>query len=674
MQVDNTTLLINEGEFVKCFGVEGGAIRVLGGFHVYIKNSNFSDNQAEESGGSVYARADNGSFANLIFENVSFNKGTSLQGGGACYLSSVNTTIRNCDFQECNSMYGGALLMRKGSSVEHVVKIINSTIHKNSASDSGGGIYVSTKVSVFLESTIITANEAPERHGGGIVSDSAWLSLTNVTIEENEARTGGGIAVLNGSEIAVRASMISDNSADSGGGVFMQEIADARIQETQFRKNKADGKGGGVFLENSVCNGDGVRFVGNSAADGGGLAIDQTSSAFCSRCNFVDNKAEENGGGIYTKSIGVNSNEISAQLDRCVFSGNRATFGGGIYYRKLTSAEDSDVSSREQNAKDQGIVLFDASFSGNVAKKNGSAVHSNRKSSISVFCSSSATDTSLNTILEPEELASIRISSRDGETCRREAIKDNNEAASFTTYVRKIRLEGDGLTKLGSNVYRLSEIVSGSVLSPITVTPYDDYGQFPALSAEDDLSPRLKGDRLVGGVFAANLNDNGSYSFSGIRTNVMKPGEHLLIISFPDADELDNLTIRVEARECHVGEMQRQDGVYCEECSSSSYTFSPEESTCLPCPTNANCTGSFIFPQRGYWLNSPCHNRTVECLNPEACDGIAVEDIDLASEVRSERLYQFTEQLEKTCPVMAIDQVRFRQLQCSQVCQEQYDQ
>ena len=639
-------------------------------YSVFIKNSIFLRNSAEESGGSVYARSDEDGSAFLKLKNVSFQEDTSGQAGGGCYLSSVNAIIRNCRFQSCSSFYGGALLLRRGLNAEHSVKIVESTIQKNSARASGGGIYASIKVPVFLESTIITDNSAPAQNGGGIAADDAILSLTNTTIRKNEARKGGGIAALNGSEIAVRASMISDNSAGSGGGVFMQEVADATIQKTQFRKNKADGKGGGVLLKDSVCNGDGVRFVGNSAADGGGLAIDQTSSAFCSRCNFVDNKAEENGGGIYTKSIGVNSNEISAQLDRCVFSGNRAIFGGGIYYRKLTSAEDSDVSSGEQNAKDQGIVLFDASFSGNVAKKNGSAVHSNRKSSISVFCSSSATDTSLNTILEPEELASIRISSRDGETCRREAIRDNKEAASFTTYVRKIRLEGDGLTKLGSNVYRLSEIVSGSVLSPITVTPYDDYGQFPALSAKDDLSPRLKGDRLVGGVFAANLNDNGSYSFSGIRTNVMKPGPYNLIISFPDVDDLEEITIMVEARECHVGETQKSHGVYCELCGPDSYTVSPDETDCLSCPPNANCTGNFIFPQVGYWLPSPCHNRTVECLNSEACNGQNASEPQATSQTHSDKLYQFTEELDTTCPVREDDIEAFQKLQCRKVPSE----
>ena len=664
-------MLINEGAFVNCSGVEGGAIRVLGGaLDVRIKNTVFSGNSAEESGGSVYARADDGSSTSLSFKNVSFRRSASAQAGGACYLSSINTTIRDCDFQECSSMYGGALLMRMGAVAKHVVKITNSAIHKNTVTDSGGGIYASSEVSVFLESTNITNNEAPQRHGGGIAADNARLSLTTVTIEKNAAQEGGGIAVLNGAMLRIRNTKISQNSAKHGGGVFMHNITDAKIQETQLNRNKADGKGGGVLFQDAICEASHVRFGRNRARDGGGLAIDQTSRVLCSKCNFVNNTANENGGGIHAKAEAGSSN-VSAQLDGCEFSGNSAIFGGGIYSRKLTThPEDRNTSYEEQNAKTQGIVLINASFSGNAAKKNGSAVHSNHKSFIFISCPVSATNTSLHSMLKPEDLKSLRENSHDEETCRKEVIRGNNESAAFTTYVRKIELVGDGLTHLNSNVYRLSEIVSGSVLSPITVIPLDDYGQFPALSLKDDLSPKLKGDQLVGGVFAASLNENGSYSFSGIRTNVMKPGENHLIVSFPDADELENLTILVKARECYVGEMQRQDGVYCEECSSSSYTFSPEDSTCSPCPENANCTGSFIFPQRGYWLNSPCHNRTVECLNPEACDGITQEDIALAFEVRSDQLYQFTEQLEKTCPVTEIDQTAFKQLQCREVRQE----
>ena len=652
---------------MNCAGVEGGAIRVLGwALDVRIKNSKFSGNSAEESGGSVYARADDGSSASLSFENVSFHGSTSRQAGGACYLSSINTTIRNCDFQECSSVYGGALMLRRGLNPKQSVEIIGSIIENNSAEANGGGIHVSTKMTVLLESTIISKNSAPQQSGGGIAADDATISLVNAKILGNEAQKGGGIAVLNKSKISVHTTYFSENIADGGGGLFMQDVKDATIQKTELRNNKADGKGGGILLKNAVCEGDGVRFVGNKATDGGGLAIDQSSRVLCSRCRLKNNKASGNGGGLHAKA-GGDSNKISAQLDRCTFSGNRAVFGGGIYYRKLTSSEDRDTSSQEQNAKIEGIVLINASFSGNAAEKKGPAVHSNRKSLVSVLCPKSATDISPNFILKPEEIEWLREISHDEETCRKEAIRGNNESAAFTTYVRKIELVGDELTYLNSNVYQLSEIVSGSVLPTITVTPLDDYGQSPALSLKDDLSPKLKGNTLVGGVFSASLNEDGSYSFSGIRTNVTRPGQYNLTITFLEVDNLKEITISVIARECHVGETQKSHGVYCELCGPDAYTVFPSETGCLSCPLNANCTGNFTFAQVGYWLPSPCHNRTVECLNSEACNGENASETPAAAQTHSDKLYQFTEELETICPVSPDDISAFQNLQCGEV-------
>ena len=148
--------------------------------------------------------------------------------------------------------------------------------------------------------------------GGGIHTNSANLSLSNM--------------------------VISDNMAVAGGGMFNQNST-LNINNVDFTNNDATGTlntdgGGGMFNDATTLSLDGVDFIGNSSYRGGGLLLQNYSNMTVLDGNFTNNTVLFSAGLYFDgKSAGggiLITTESFMRIDGTAFTGNQASDGGGI--------------------------------------------------------------------------------------------------------------------------------------------------------------------------------------------------------------------------------------------------------------------------------------------------------------------------------------------------------
>lgn len=260
------------------------------------------------------------------------------------YLSIDNLTITGGE----TGGSGGGFLGENRSSL----RVLNSTISSNTASNSGGGIY--SRGNVYLKYSDVSSNTASTGDGGGINMQAATggeggegkygATVIESTISSNSATAGDGggihVAFYSGGEGGSPASSfayllgatVTGNSAVNGGGVSTdgglivagQYYAAQGI--TSISNNVASQNGGGVHLQGGSIDGGGSKY---SVFGSGGESV--TNSVL----TVSGNVANSDGGGIYVGDYAFTA------LTSSTISNNAATTGsgGGIY-----SGSDSSLS------------------------------------------------------------------------------------------------------------------------------------------------------------------------------------------------------------------------------------------------------------------------------------------------------------------------------------------
>jgi len=136
--------------------------------------------------------------------------GATIDGGGATRVfaidGSVNLHLDQVTVKGGSADYGaGAEVYGPGA-----MTVTRSTFSGNTASGSGGAIYVAYGGSVDVVNSTMYGNVA--NSGGAIYAYSATLSLTNVTATANNATSTYGGAIRSGStELTIRNSVLAEN-------------------------------------------------------------------------------------------------------------------------------------------------------------------------------------------------------------------------------------------------------------------------------------------------------------------------------------------------------------------------------------------------------------------------------------------------------------------------------
>ena len=262
-------------------------------------------------GGALYA----GNDGELEIIDSTFENNTATTNGGAVYIYNDNdATISGSTFTNNESLADGGAIFGE---IHYNVTIVDCTITGNSAADDGGGLALDNKKPdnvLSITDTTIDANDADL--GGGLridAQDPLIVSITNSTVSNNTAQTDAGIGFDDpGITATINNSTISANAALYGsGGVYIGSGSSLTVNQSTISANSSAGSytgtdGGGIQLgdNTSVVTLSGSIVSGNSsgvagAADFGlysSLASDTASiTATNSLIGEVDSRITVNG-------------------------------------------------------------------------------------------------------------------------------------------------------------------------------------------------------------------------------------------------------------------------------------------------------------------------------------------------------------------------------------------
>ncbi|WP_296884451.1 C1 family peptidase [uncultured Methanobrevibacter sp.] len=154
----------------------------------YITNSQFINLNATMSAGAIAIKElDEVFIENCSFINVTSSKNAgavSIDTAGFLYNNTGISLIKNCEFLNCSSEFGGALIILGGNGI-----ILQSTFKDNRAVYDGGAIYLSNGKYIIgntlIENNKLTYAEKELVHGGGIYVDRSILTAYNSHFIDN---------------------------------------------------------------------------------------------------------------------------------------------------------------------------------------------------------------------------------------------------------------------------------------------------------------------------------------------------------------------------------------------------------------------------------------------------------------------------------------------------------
>ena len=199
-----------------------------------ISDSTFTGNFADALGGGIFNYTPGGIINTLQLTNVTLTGNTASEGGA---INNANSGLfTNVVMNGNQADRGGALW--QGGVPGGLTTLINVTMAQNTASDSGGGLFLYTFIYPPFDGNGITINNnSAAAQGGGIYVSQGTLLLKNATLSGNSSGAGGGI--LNTSKGAIELANVTlrGNSASNVGGILNQ--GSATVKNTIFSKGSA---------------------------------------------------------------------------------------------------------------------------------------------------------------------------------------------------------------------------------------------------------------------------------------------------------------------------------------------------------------------------------------------------------------------------------------------------
>jgi|TARA_B100000959_G_scaffold142669_3_gene149769 hypothetical protein len=273
------------------------------------------------TGGSTESIGCTGGGGLLITANDMFN----LDTEGGTNFKHTGAVIEDVIIEGNWSHNGGGLsIFRSSGSV-----INNVTIRDNACSAFGGGVFTYGS-QISMTSVTITQNNnlTGTAQGGGIMMPVTGGTLDNMTITDNLGCCKGAGIWTNNSDWIMTNSIISGNHGTDGSALGMLESEPTLINVT-MSDNTSDGNGGALWSFDSSPNIRNCTITGNTAlgADmGGGVmwAMGVGEPSFTD-CLISDNSAPNSTAGIW--SMGISS----LWLTRVTITGNSGEWNPGIF-------------------------------------------------------------------------------------------------------------------------------------------------------------------------------------------------------------------------------------------------------------------------------------------------------------------------------------------------------
>jgi hypothetical protein len=149
----------------------------------------------------------------IIQGGITSMPGKSIFDGGGLYCENNSPLIRNCIFRNNFGYNGGAVFVTTSSDITFTNCLIT-----NNKAEQGAGFYVYDNSSLTLINTTLSNNKAEYGGGGGIYSDNSNIYLDNSIIWANEASSGAqiyyNVSTKAGFEFILNNACISKNEDD----------------------------------------------------------------------------------------------------------------------------------------------------------------------------------------------------------------------------------------------------------------------------------------------------------------------------------------------------------------------------------------------------------------------------------------------------------------------------
>lgn len=177
---------------------------------------------------------------------------------------------------------------------------------------------------------------------------------------------------------------------------------------------------------------------------------------------------------------------------------------------------------------------------------------------------------------------------------------------------------GERIKEISDNKnYEFEDHRSGNLLPPMELVLVDDDGNIPPLNEMEIPLPTaiLESPGLFEGNVTLNFEEN-RCNVSNI-IGLGRLGTYVVTIRFSPL-LLESISYKVTILECRLGEESLLNETMCRTCSLEQYRTARGQS-CTLCPSNANCSGSFILPIPGHWSPDPCSDKIDRCLSPSSC-------------------------------------------------------
>ncbi len=332
-------LTVNSSTFIENQAYQGGAIQTASSEDVYIIDSTFAINTAEEYGGAL-----------------------AHTGNGRLYIINSIFTENN-DIGRLNSL--GERLQPKGGAIycytSGDVTILNSTFDLNSATGSGGrgaigGAIYAYNSNLYINNSKFIQNTAVDSGGGNCGGGTIYLNehanctINNSEFIENGANLGGAIYTNTASNLVINSSKFTENSADYGGVIYING-GTTTINSSTFSENTAD-YGGIIYNSGENLEISSSEFTKNTASIGG-VIYNTGDNVAISNSEFTENSA------VYGGAI---VNFVDLTIEDSTFKNNHATFGGAIYSEAGSSPSTLKIIKSEftENSADYGGAVYNS--------------------------------------------------------------------------------------------------------------------------------------------------------------------------------------------------------------------------------------------------------------------------------------------------------------------------
>lgn len=256
--------------------------------------------------------------ANADYANHGSNEEITFQDGlGPIILTSGQLPVIQCQVRIAGGA-GGVTIARSqdpGTPAFRILRIANPDVTHG--------------FDVQLENLTIAGGDAGATGGGGLFATNTTLLVSNCTIRNNTAGSGGGIDANGRGSLSIVASTIRDNSSGAvGGGVVFTGVSFDMTAST-VSGNAAGAEGGGLEITGNATTPTAKitnsTIEGNSSGGlGGGIRALVFPVTTITACTIDGNTSDAGGGGVVSGGAVTLSNTIVA-------GNNGGDLGSGNY-------------------------------------------------------------------------------------------------------------------------------------------------------------------------------------------------------------------------------------------------------------------------------------------------------------------------------------------------------